>query len=33
VTVDVDHPYLLLLRDDRSGAVLFVARVADPDSP
>ena len=33
VTVDLDHPYLLLLRDDSSGAVLFVARVADPENP
>jgi serpin B len=32
VTVDLDHPYLLLLRDDASGAILFVARVADPSS-
>jgi serpin B len=30
VTVDLDRPYLLLLRDDTSGAILFVARVADP---
>jgi len=27
VTVDLDRPYLLLLRDDTSGAILFVARV------
>jgi serpin B len=32
VTVDLDRPYLLLLRDDASGAILFVARVADPSS-
>ena len=32
VTVDLDRPYLLLLRDDASGAILFVARVADPGS-
>ena len=32
VTVDLDHPFLLLLRDDTSGAVLFVAQVADPAS-
>ena len=30
VTVDLDRPYLLLLRDDAGGAILFVARVADP---
>jgi serpin B len=30
VTVNLDRPYLLLLRDDASGAILFVARVADP---
>jgi serpin B len=32
VTVNLDHPYLLLLRDDASGAILFVARVADPST-
>ncbi|MGD1049796.1 MAG: serpin family protein [Solirubrobacteraceae bacterium] len=32
VTVDLDRPYLLLLRDDTSGAILFVARVEDPAS-
>jgi serine protease inhibitor len=32
VSVDLDHPYLLLLRDDGSGAILFVARVADPSA-
>lgn len=32
VTVDLDRPYLLLLRDDASRAILFVARVADPSS-
>lgn len=32
VTVDLDRPYLLLLRDDAGGAILFVARVADPSS-
>jgi serpin B len=30
VDVVLNHPYLLLLRDDASGAVLFVARVANP---
>jgi serpin B len=32
VTVDLDRPYLLLLREDGSGAILFVARVADPSA-
>jgi len=32
VSVKLDHPYLLLLRDDASSAVLFVARVADPSA-
>jgi serpin B len=30
VTVTFNHPYLLLLRDDTDGAILFVAAVADP---
>ncbi|MGD0198008.1 MAG: serpin family protein [Solirubrobacteraceae bacterium] len=30
VTVAFDHPFLLVLRDDASGTILFVARVADP---
>ena len=30
ISVDLDHPFLLLLRDDASGAVLFVAQVANP---
>jgi serpin B len=32
VTLNLDHPYLLLLRDDASGAIVFVARVADPNA-
>lgn len=30
VTLTLDHPFLLLLRDDRSGTILFVAAVANP---
>ena len=30
VTVNLDRPFLLLLREDTSGAILFVAQVADP---
>jgi serpin B len=32
VTLNLDRPYLLLLREDSSGAILFVARVANPDA-
>jgi serpin B len=31
VTLTLNRPYLLLLRDDASGAILFVARVANPN--
>jgi serpin B len=30
VNVTLDHPYLLFLRDDSTGAILFAARVANP---
>jgi serpin B len=30
VTLTLNHPYLLLLRDDTSGTILFVAQVANP---
>ena len=30
VTLRFDHPFLLLLRDDASGAILFVAQVENP---
>jgi serine protease inhibitor len=30
IRVSLDHPFLLFLRDDRTGAVLFAARVANP---
>ena len=26
----LDHPFLVFLRDDATGAVLFVAQVSDP---
>lgn len=29
----LDHPFLLFLRDDNSGAILFAGRVADPSQP
>jgi serpin B len=32
VTVNLDRPFLLLLRDQKSGALLFVAQVANPNA-
>ena len=29
-TVDIDHPFLLFLRDSATGAILFAGRVSDP---
>jgi serpin B len=30
INVTLNHPFLLFLRDDRTGAILFAARVVDP---
>jgi serpin B len=30
VTVRLDHPFLFVLRDVETGAVLFMGRVVDP---
>ena len=32
VTFNANHPFLFFLRDDRTGAVLFAGRVANPSS-
>jgi serine protease inhibitor len=30
VTLTIDRPFIYLIRDTRSGAVLFLGRVVDP---
>jgi serpin B len=32
-SIDIDHPYLLLVRDMKSGAILFSSVVNDPSKP
>jgi serpin B len=29
-TLDVNRPYLMLIRDDKTGSILFLGRVTDP---
>jgi serine protease inhibitor len=29
-TIEIDHPFLFAIRDDKTGAILFTGRVLDP---
>jgi serine protease inhibitor len=30
ISITIDHPYLFLIRDNKTGAILFAAEVSDP---
>jgi serine protease inhibitor len=32
VTLNVDRPFIFVLRDTRTGAILFLGRVVDPSA-